>query len=125
MDQPAHKAHTIGGMGIGAEDEELVDAAQPAVRITAHKVDVHPFQIRRGIGAAGQFDGVEVLDVTAQDRLDPVGKGIGGLVPFRLGDLSRRITLYDARRFRELQRQSRRARRAAAMAAISVRSSPM
>ena len=62
----AAKLCGCGAICMGTPDEKLVDAAQAAVGIAADKVDVQPFKVDRGIGAAGEFDRSKVLDVAGR-----------------------------------------------------------
>ena len=78
--------------------------AGPAVGVAADEVDVHLFQIRRGIGAAGEFDRGEVLDVVGQKGFDAVGEGFaGGFIPGGAGYLTGGVAFDAGRRIGDLQ----------------------
>ena len=84
-----------------APEEELVDAAEPAIGIATDEIDVERFEIGGRIRFARHDPVVEIIDVRSEDRLDAVGvffaQLLGPTSIRRRRDLAGRVALDDGR----------------------------
>ncbi len=72
MVQIPDRRRVIPGGPQGPPQEELVHAARPGVRISAHQVHVSGLEIRRGEDLSRQEGAPQVGDLGAQPADDPV-----------------------------------------------------
>src|SRR5579862_4071581 len=72
--QPRHRRRVVDCAVEGPPEEELVDAAESSIRITADQINIERFEIARRIRLARDDAAAEILDVRGEYRLDPVGE---------------------------------------------------